>query len=395
MSGVIAWPPFPTRPPTPEQVARVSLPSARNGPLAFAQVHEDPLLEIAALRVQPTDHVVVVASGGCTALSLLAAGAGEVTAVDLNSTQNHLVELKRAAVLLLDPEERLACLGATRATARTRSAWYARVRPLLTPAAQEWWDAHRQLLASGALNGGRAEQMMARLVEVLQLAVHSRARIARLLACRTLDDQRALYHAEWNSWRWRALFRLLVGRPAMHSGYDAGFAEHAAGQPFAEQFRERMAYTLCELPVANNYFLHHLLTGAYPADQADGVPPYLSAAGAMRIAAAPQALTLVDGTFTEQLRRCRAGSVNGFVLSNICEWLSEIEIDALFAEVARAAAPGARLCFRNFVGWTEVPARWRQVMIEDRAEGARLLRTDRGLLQRRFVLCHVRPEHAQ
>ena len=35
-----------------------------------------------------------VSSGGCTALSLLAAGAGRVHAVDLNTTQNHVVELK-------------------------------------------------------------------------------------------------------------------------------------------------------------------------------------------------------------------------------------------------------------------------------------------------------------
>ena len=86
--------------------------------------------------------------------------------------------------------------------------------------------------------------------------------------------------------------------------------------------------------------------------------------------------------------------MNGFALSNICEWLSERAIDELFAEVARVARPGARLCFRNFVGWTEVPERWRHVMIEDRAASARLLRADRALLQRRFVLCHVRPEHA-
>ena len=75
-------------------VARVALPDARHDRLYFAQVREDPLLELAALRPAAGEHVVVVSSGGCTALSLLAAGAGRVTAVDLNATQNHLVELK-------------------------------------------------------------------------------------------------------------------------------------------------------------------------------------------------------------------------------------------------------------------------------------------------------------
>ena len=74
--------------------ARVTLPGAVHDRLFFAQVREDPRAELAALRPGPDDDVVVVSSGGCTALSLLAAGAGRVVAVDLNATQNHLVELK-------------------------------------------------------------------------------------------------------------------------------------------------------------------------------------------------------------------------------------------------------------------------------------------------------------
>jgi hypothetical protein len=64
-------------------------------------------------------------------------------------------------------------------------------------------------------------------------------------------------------------------------------------------------------------------------------------------------------------------------------------IDALFGEIARTATPGAILCFRNFLGWTEVPARWRQIVIEDRVRGETLIRRDRSLLQRRFAPCIV------
>ena len=55
------------------------------------------------------------------------------------------------------------------------------------------------------------------------------------------------------------------------------------------------------------------------------------------------------------------------MISNICEWLPATAIDELFAEIVRTAAPGARLCFRNFVGWSEVPEAWRSVVVEDRA----------------------------
>src|SRR5215472_13979954 len=90
---------------------RLELPGARDDRLYFAQVREDPALEIEALRVGPTETAVVVSSGGCTALSLLASSAGKVVSVDLNRSQNHLVELKVAAVRGLDREASVGFLG--------------------------------------------------------------------------------------------------------------------------------------------------------------------------------------------------------------------------------------------------------------------------------------------
>ena len=94
-------------------VHRVSLPSAVDDRLYFAQVREDPRLEIEALDPGPADSIVVVGSGGCTALSLLAAGTRQVTAVDVNRAQNHLIELKVSALTVLSRAESLAFLGAT------------------------------------------------------------------------------------------------------------------------------------------------------------------------------------------------------------------------------------------------------------------------------------------
>src|SRR5207247_4025751 len=101
---------------------------------------------------------------------------------------------------------------------------------------------------------------------------------------------------------------------------------------------------------------------------------YLTADGATSLAVVAERLTLVDGSYTAFLRTQPDASVTGFALSNICEWLSAGDVEQLFAEIVRTAAPGARVCFRNFVGWTEVPARWRDVVGEDRQRGATLSR---------------------
>src|SRR5437773_9808886 len=114
---------------TPNPIAaradRLTTASAVDDRLYFAQVREDPRLEREALVPGPNDSIVVVGSGGCTALSLVAAGAGRVTAVDLNRAQNSLIELKLAAIAVLSRAESLALLGAPDCAPRDRIDAYA------------------------------------------------------------------------------------------------------------------------------------------------------------------------------------------------------------------------------------------------------------------------------
>jgi S-adenosylmethionine-diacylglycerol 3-amino-3-carboxypropyl transferase len=369
-------------------VARLTMSCWRNDRLYFAQVREDPLLEMEALRPTAADTTVVVGSGGCTALSLLAGG-GRVIAVDNNATQNHLIELKVAAVRLLPPRDAVAFLGGASESSALRMSSYAVLRSSLTPPARAYWDAHPDDVREGVIASGVTEGFIRLLVRVLEACVHPRARIDRLLACTTLVEQRVFYARAWDSWRWRAFFRLLLARRSFARVYDPASLRYARSSSFSEHFLRLAEHALTQLPVANNYFLHQMLTGRYPAAVAGGVPPYLSERGAAALATGVSSLSVVDGTYTEYLRSCSDRSVTGFALSNICEWLSPEEIDELFAEVVRVARPGARLCFRNFVGWTTVPARWRDVIVEDTEYGERLIARDRSLVQHRFVVCRV------
>ena len=369
---------------------RVSLPGAIEDRLYFAQVREDPRLEIEALAPTADDSLVVVGSGGCTALSLLAEGAGHVASVDLNHTQNHLIELKLAAVATLPHDTLVAMLGGAKSSPADRAGAYAELRDRLTPAARAYWDARRAVIERGVLDAGVTERFVRGVVVALQLLVHSRSRLERLLACASVDEQRTLFRREWDTLRWRAFFQALLNRMVFRRAYDPAFFAHLEQPSFAAHFRARAEYTLTRLSVRDNYFLHQMLTGAYPAHEPHGVPPYLSESGSRAIANAADALTLVDGSVTDYLRSLPDESVSGFALSNICEWLTPPAIDELFGEVVRTARPDARLCFRNFVGWTEVPKRWREIVVEDRALGERLIARDRAVVQRRIAVCRVR-----
>jgi len=354
---------------------RVQLPESVVDKLFFAQVREDPLLEIEALEPAPGKTIVVVGSGGCTALSLLAAGAGRVVAVDLNRVQNHLTELKAAALTGPDP---VAFLGG--APMADRLGRYRSIAGQLSEEARAYWDAHPKQLERGVLGAGVTEKFIGGVMTVMRTLIHPPSRIRRLLACRTVEEQRELFAKEWDTRRWRALFTVLLNRAVFRKTYHPAFFTHVDNPSFADHFRRLANHTITEIPISTNYFLQYMLTGAY-----DGaVPPYLETAGAGQ-------LTIVDGSYTEYLRTLPARSVDGFAISNILEWFTPEQADELFAEVVRTAAPGAGFVFRNFVGWNEVPERWRDVVVEDRARGEEMIERDRSAVQRRIAVCRVTP----
>jgi S-adenosylmethionine-diacylglycerol 3-amino-3-carboxypropyl transferase len=368
-------------------VERRSLPDAVTDRLFFAMVREDSTLDVEHLAPRADEEHVVVGSGGCTALSLLAAGAGRVWSVDLNRTQHHLVELKLAALRAMPWRDAAAFLGAVPMDARERVRRYAGLRSLLGDGARAWWDGREGDIGRGVLATGVSERFIAAVVAAVRLAVHPAERIERLLACRTLDEQRALYHAEWNSRRWRLLFHLLLNRAAFRRTYDPAFFRHVENPSFPRHFHALVERGLTEQPIATNWFAHHMLTGRMPVDVRGGAPPYLEAGD--RVAARADRLALVDGGMTTFLRTRPTGSIAGFALSNIGEWLDAAALDALFAEIVRTARPGARVVIRDFVGHTDVPVRWRARMVEDRARSDALSRRDRSLVQTRITACHV------
>ena len=372
---------------------RRSLPGAAVDRLFFAQVREDPTLEIAALEPGPEDTLVVVSSGGCTALSLLAAGAGHVVAADLNIAQNHLVDLKATALTSLPREEALAFLGATAADDESRMRSYRKVRGDLTPEAAEYWDGNPAAIRRGALQSGVSERFARVIMKLIDLFVHGRSRQLRLLACRSLEEQRALYRTEWNTWRWRAFFSVLMNRRVFNRTYDPAFFRNVENPSFAKHFLALAERALTEVPVETNYFLHQMVTGLYPTNERDtALPPYLGREGVLRLNSEAKRLTLVDGSYLDALRTMPDASVNGFSLSNIFEWMTPEGIDEHFVEIYRTAARGASLVFRNFVGWTEVPEQWRDRFVEDRGRGELLIARDRSIVQRRIAVCAIRKD---
>src|SRR5579859_2633381 len=66
--------------------------------LVYTQIWEDPVADLAALRLRVGSTLVTLSSGGCNALSYLSARPAQVYAVDLNEAHLALLKLKLAGL---------------------------------------------------------------------------------------------------------------------------------------------------------------------------------------------------------------------------------------------------------------------------------------------------------
>ena len=69
--------------------------------LVYAQIWEDPVVDMQALQIQPGARIATIASGGCNVLSYLTADPTKIVAVDLNTAHIALNKLKRVAAMHL------------------------------------------------------------------------------------------------------------------------------------------------------------------------------------------------------------------------------------------------------------------------------------------------------
>lgn len=316
--------------------------------ILYSQAWEDPQADLDGLRLGPSDDVLAVGASGDNALAFLCAGPRSVTAIDFNPTQNHLLELKLAAIETLEPLDVQAFVGAR--PSQDRGFFYHHVRPALSPAARQFWDASPDLIARGVIHVGRFEGYLGTFRRYLMPLIHRQSTCRRMFDLRTLEEQRAFYKEKWDCRRWRALFRVFFGKTVMgRLGRDPAFFRYVKVEQVGDEFRRRFEHAISEIPVQDNWFLEYMICGEYARPDLR-LPPYLRPENQARLRKDGRArLKLVAGSFEEFLPTVSEGAFSGFYLSDIFEWMSEDMFHKLLRELHRVGRHGGRLTWRNLL----------------------------------------------
>ncbi len=240
----------------------------------FAVVREDPQIELRVLEKARARSVLLVASGGCTALSVKHERPDvDVVAYDFNPAQIAHVRLKNAA--LASGNRRLFNVEDVGPYGLNQCGAFEGIFRLLRSAFLEW---------------------VAPPTEVEAFFAHA------------TQQQRAQLVSAWSaSAYWPAIFSSAFQDALLHAMFGPDATQHAPRGSYPAYFQAAMERGLRRADAAHNPFLQHIFLGCYRQEDA---PAYLKAQSALDI-------ELRQGGIPDMADIARFGCVH---LSNIFDW---------------------------------------------------------------------------
>ena len=308
---------------------RLRSPRPTSWRLMFSQVREDPLVEIASSR----GRVLMIASGGCTALSLAGApGVTHIDALDPNPFQIELCRLKQRALRSHPLPEVRSLLGDLPADPAWRVQAARRLGCVLPD----------RLLGPGILQAGQFERLFASLREFLHRLVCPPDQLERLFDPDDPLDGRGLLQC-FDRQFWQTAFTLFFHDELLRTMFGPAAVQHAPKGTYPIYFRRAFERALTRLPVQGNYFLSQVLLGRSIGD----VPPYLGRP------VDPERVEFHQQDLEQFLSRSVRSPYDTVCLSNVFDWMDQRAIERVCGLLPHAVRRGgASSCASSTISGT-------------------------------------------
>jgi S-adenosylmethionine-diacylglycerol 3-amino-3-carboxypropyl transferase len=333
--------------------------------LVYAQIWEDPAVDLEALALDGRSRIITIASGGCNVLSYLTAGPAHITAVDINAAHVALNRLKIAAALHLpDYEAFFRFFGAANTSANV-AAFKQHILPHLDPQTASYWQGRHGLRRRRRIRRFTSNFYRAGLLGTFIGASHLVARLNGvnprvILKARTLEEQRRIFDQKFAPLFNRRALRWLVNRPASLYGLGIPPAQYKAlagdsDGGMADVLRQRLERLACAFPLSENYFAWQAFGRRYSPSGA--LPPYLDPANFLLVRNYASRVSVHHASFTARLAEAPDQSFDRYVLLDAQDWMGHKELTGLWREITRTAKPNARVIFRTAAEPTILPGR--------------------------------------
>lgn len=334
--------------------------------LVYAQIWEDPEVDMAALAITPDCHVVTIASGGCNVLSYLTADPARITAVDLNTAHIALNRLKLAAARHLPDHAAFHRFFGEADRRENIDAYRVYVRPHLDEATRRYWEG-RDLAGRRRIGGFGGGFYKRGLLGGFIGAAHLLAKLYRIdpremLAARTPQEQREIFETRLAPVFDKAFVRWLIDQPASLFGLGippAQYAALAADDPRGMRavLRRRLEKLACDFDLSDNYFAWQAFGRGYGKAPDAPLPPYLRAANHAAVRDRAARVEVRHQNMADYLEAMPAASLDRYILLDAQDWMTDAQLTRLWGAITRTAKRGARVLFRTAAAPTLLPGR--------------------------------------
>ncbi|MEP9388708.1 DUF3419 family protein [Mesorhizobium sp. KR9-304] len=356
--------------------------------LVYPQIWEDPEVDIEAMDLLEGHRVVTIASGGCNVLAYLTRSPAHIDAVDLNKAHIALNKLKLAAIRHLPAQADLFRFFGEAGNPTNSAAYDRFLAPNLDAATRRYWERRnwrgRRRIKTFDRNFYRTG-----LLGLFIAAGHRTARLygvdpRGILAARNIREQRQFFSEELAPLFQTRLLKLVLSRKSSLFGLGIPPAQYdslitSGDGSMASVLSARLEKLACDFPLKDNYFAWQAFARRYPAPGEGALPAYLDKANYPALRQNIGRVAVHHVNFTELLANKPAASVDRFVLLDAQDWMSDEQLNALWTEITRTAAPGARVIFRTAAEQSVLPGRvseallgqWRYAEEDSRSFAAR------------------------
>jgi S-adenosylmethionine-diacylglycerol 3-amino-3-carboxypropyl transferase len=284
--------------------------------IRYANCWEDADVLLQHLDITTNDKIVSIASGGDNSFSMLIVNHVMVHAIDINSVQLHICEIKKQAIKALEHMDYLRFLGVYETTNRwTIFEQFSKTLPTDTLI---WALANKKLIDEGIMHQGKFENYFKLFCKWIMPLIHSKKTIAALFTPKTPLAQQAFYTNTFNNKRWRLLFKLFFSKTIMgRFGRDPKFLEQVT-VPVADYIYGKTEAHLSNVACQQNYFLQYIFLGNYTT----ALPHYLRKENFERIKANIDNIVFVKDSLISYLEKY-PNYFNKVNCSNIFEYQTE------------------------------------------------------------------------
>jgi S-adenosylmethionine-diacylglycerol 3-amino-3-carboxypropyl transferase len=329
--------------------------------LRYSFGNEDWRTEELALDIQPQDKVLCITASGDRPLNLLSRECQKIVCIDANPVQNYLLQLKVAAMQVLDYQQYLAFLGAI--PGRERRKTLELLLPYMESQAAQFWMKHEKMVVKGVLYQGAIERLTYLVAKGFALVRGKKVR--RLFAMNDLEEQKKFIRDEWDSYFWRKFFNVILN-PLISSLLvkDPGLVNVGLDIKPGSYIYERLNASLERELAKKNPLLSLLFRGRVSPE---AFSPYLVESEIMTIKTRLSLLEIHTSDILDYLDNLSGPTFDAFSLSDVSSYLSYPNFVRLLKNIIKTAKPGARFCLRQFLSSYEIPTDLQSFFARDKA----------------------------